>query len=234
MANELVKVPFHGGVIEAVQDERGVWASVRRMCESLGIEEGKQQQRLAKKAWATTAMMAVVAEDGKVREQRMLHHDSVPMWLATIEANRVKNDRRPMLELYQKEAAKVLADYFLRGEKPSLDMVRLQTDLAQLRVELTRLTDVRHGAREVGTPLGIRERIRREFPGASEKTKQRIVSRVKQSAFHKGVLIWQPLENGPLCVDQVWVWLVDAEIDRARAEVAARDNHPRLKCCEAT
>ena len=31
MAN-LTTVPFHGGTIEATQDERGVWISVRRVC----------------------------------------------------------------------------------------------------------------------------------------------------------------------------------------------------------
>ena len=39
--------------------------------------------------WATTAFNAVVGADGKNREMFMLHLDSLPMWLATIEPSRV-------------------------------------------------------------------------------------------------------------------------------------------------
>ena len=44
-----------------------------------------------------------------------LHADCVPMWLATINANKVSEEARPMLIAYQREAARALRDYFYRG-----------------------------------------------------------------------------------------------------------------------
>lgn len=113
MPNELVQVPFHGDTLEAVQDERGVWASLRRMCEALGLDFSRQLQKLKAKPWATVGFMSTVAADGKGRDVSCLHLDSVPMWLATIEPSRVKPEVRPKLELYQKEAARVLAEHFV-------------------------------------------------------------------------------------------------------------------------
>jgi hypothetical protein len=38
------------------------------------------------------------------------------MWLALIHTKRVKPEKRPLLERYQKEAARVLRDHFLRPQ----------------------------------------------------------------------------------------------------------------------
>jgi hypothetical protein len=54
----------------------------------------------------------VVAADGKLREAFCVHLDCLPMWLATIETSRVAEHVRPKLVCYQREATKVLADYF--------------------------------------------------------------------------------------------------------------------------
>lgn len=117
MAN-LTTVPFHGGTIEATQDERGVWVSVRRVCESIDIAPAVQLRKLIGKPWATLTMMVTVAEDGKNRETQCIHVDSLPMWLATIDAARVSEAARPMLTAYQTEAARVLRDHFIGAPAP--------------------------------------------------------------------------------------------------------------------
>ena len=109
----LVRVPFHGDEIECVQREDGVWISLRRACESVGVDFASQTTKLRAKPWATVAMITTVAEDGKNREFFCLHLDSVPMWLATIEPSRVKPEARDSLVAYQREAARVLRDHFL-------------------------------------------------------------------------------------------------------------------------
>ena len=114
MAN-LTTVPFHGGTIEATQDERGVWISVRRVCDSIDLAFSPQLSKLKNKPWATMTMIVTVAEDGKNRETQCIHVDSLPMWLATIDAARVSEAARPMLTAYQTEAARVLRDHFLGG-----------------------------------------------------------------------------------------------------------------------
>lgn len=119
--SNIVRVPFYGDDIEAVQDGPDVWVSVRRMCNNVGLGYGSQTQKLEGRAWATVTTIVTVAEDGKSREMLMLHLDSVPMWLATIEPSRVREDIRPKLIAYQKECARVLRDHFF-GRQQTVDI----------------------------------------------------------------------------------------------------------------
>lgn len=117
--NRIVEVEFRGGYLQAVQIGADIWVSVRRVCEHLGIDRNGQQQKLRdpeRSPWATRCIMHLVAEDGKIREQFMLHIDSFPMWLATIDAGRMNQEARPLLIAYQKEAAKVLRDHFFGNQ----------------------------------------------------------------------------------------------------------------------
>lgn len=110
---ELVTVDFHGDVLEAVRGDDGrVWVSIRKVCEGLGLSPDAQRVKLEGKSWATTAMIAVVAQDGKRREVAAVDLDALPMWLATIEPARVAEHVRPKLERYQVECARVLKDHF--------------------------------------------------------------------------------------------------------------------------
>jgi len=111
----LTTIPFHGGTIEATQDERGVWISVRRVCESIDIAPAVQLRKLVGKPWAVLTMMVTTGPDGKSYQTQCIHVDSLPMWLATIDAARVSEAARPMLTAYQTEAARVLRDHFLGG-----------------------------------------------------------------------------------------------------------------------
>jgi len=115
MGNEIVRVDFYGGEIEAVQEDGKIWVSVRRCCESLGIDVEGQRKKLKEKDWAVTEFMSATGPDGKSYQTFMIDLDSFPMWLGTIEASRVKEEARQMLVRYQKKAAKVLRDYFFGG-----------------------------------------------------------------------------------------------------------------------
>lgn len=119
MENQIVRVGFHGGAIEAVKQGNDVFVSVRRACEHLGIDDCAQRAKLQSKEWAIKGLIPSVAEDGKIREQFMLHLESVPMWLATIDANKVNKSAKTLLIAYQREAAKVLRDHFF-GQKLAL------------------------------------------------------------------------------------------------------------------
>jgi phage antirepressor YoqD-like protein len=131
MENHIVNVEFHGGHIEAVQRGEYVWVSVRRACEHLGIDVEGQRQKLAnpeRTPWSTACVIKAVAEDGKIREQFMLHLDSVPMWLATIDAGRVRPEAKELLIAYQKEAARVLRDHFFGKPQSPIDkMAKMKT-----------------------------------------------------------------------------------------------------------
>jgi phage antirepressor YoqD-like protein len=126
-------VPFHGSMLEAGKADDRVWVNVRRMCKGLELDYSGQHQRLSRPAscpWATVGMMPMVAEDGKIREVFCIDLDSVPMWLATIDASRVAPHLREKLVLFQREAAKVLRDHFLGKAPPAPLLTR--TEIARM------------------------------------------------------------------------------------------------------
>ncbi len=116
MNNELVKVDFHGDTLECVEQDGKVWVSLRRVCESLGIDLKSQSRRVKNKPWACMVMMTIHDTSGREQETSMLDLDSLPMWLATIETNRVAEAVRPKLIEYQKECARVLRDHFAKPQ----------------------------------------------------------------------------------------------------------------------
>lgn len=115
-------VQFHGSALEAVRIEETVWVSVRRMCEALGLDAEGQRQKLSNRErtpWAVACMTKATGPDGKNYESFCLDLDSVPMWLATIDASRVAEASRPKVILFQRECAKVLRDHFTRRALPT-------------------------------------------------------------------------------------------------------------------
>jgi antirepressor protein len=113
----IVRVGFDGDQLECTKDERGVWVSIRRVCDALGLDPHAQRRRLQDRdrcPWATDAVTALVAaaEDGRQREQTFLALDAVPMWLATVDGLRVAEAIRPKLHRYQVGCARVLRDHF--------------------------------------------------------------------------------------------------------------------------
>ena len=114
------KVPFYGDIIDAAVTPGGrKFASVKRISEALKLTYSGQHAKLRNAKWATIQMIWMVAEDGKPRECMMIDLDSLPMWLATINPNKVAPELRSKIELYQREAKQVLADWFLRKQAPA-------------------------------------------------------------------------------------------------------------------
>jgi len=88
----------------AMRDGEHVWVALKRMCEALGLDAASQARRLKGQPWATTVTTTAVAEDGKTRELFCLDIECVPMWLATIQADRVRPETRAKLALVASEA----------------------------------------------------------------------------------------------------------------------------------
>lgn len=105
-------VPFEGETLEANRDAGTVWVSVRRACESLGIDFSTQLAKLKEKSWAVMGQRPTTGPDGKTYEATCLDLESFPMWLATIDSARVSDEARPKLDRYQRLAAAVLRRHF--------------------------------------------------------------------------------------------------------------------------
>lgn len=112
----LVPVSFHGQAIDCVRTPDGkVLVSIRRLCENLGLSYPTQWRKLQGLDWACVAMMTTHDESGRNQEMAMLPLDSVPMWLATIHATKVRAELRPALVRYQTECRDALAQHFGLG-----------------------------------------------------------------------------------------------------------------------
>lgn len=141
MSNELVRIPFYGDELHAIEQDGKPWVVLKPMCEALGLEPTAQWRRIQRQAWARgcTAIMATQVA-GQGREVFCLNLDIVPMWLATISTGRIADLAvRAKLERYQREAAAVLRAHFLR-QSPSDPFTAICSLLAQ--VERQRKIDI--------------------------------------------------------------------------------------------
>lgn len=119
MSSMLATVDFYGDTLEAMQDDKDViWISIRRLCENLGLDRATQVRKLNRKAWAVRGQKPLTGPDGKTYEVDVIDLTTLPGWLFTIDARRVKAEVKDKLIRYQRECAKVLADYFLRQSEP--------------------------------------------------------------------------------------------------------------------
>jgi hypothetical protein len=109
---ELTKFNFQGDNLEVIKDNETLWISVRRVCEALGIDSKSQMKKLQEKEWACVVIITSHDASGRKQGIFMIDLDSLPMWLATINANKVASHVRLKLEAYQKEASKVLRKLF--------------------------------------------------------------------------------------------------------------------------
>lgn len=117
---------FEGDDIHVVWLATGdVGVVFRRLCEVVGVDIDAQARRLARArrggaTWATTAMMEVVAADGKIRVMEVLPRRSIPMWAAGLDLTRIKDPgARDKIAAYQDRAADVLAEAFIHRRLPA-------------------------------------------------------------------------------------------------------------------
>ena len=88
--------------------------SIRHACDAIGIDADNQLKKLKSRSWACT-VNSTVQVGGQRRELVMIDRRTFTMWLATIDANRVSDEARPIIEAFQAEAADALDAYFHEG-----------------------------------------------------------------------------------------------------------------------
>ena len=113
MRGELIPVPVPGAdALMATQFDGREWAALKPMCETLGIDFPAQLRKLQGRSWAVVAQRAMTAADGKTYQTTVVDSETIPLWLATIDENRVADDAKPRLIAYQREARDALDAYF--------------------------------------------------------------------------------------------------------------------------
>ena len=84
-----------------------MWVSLKRGCENLGLDVESQRKKLKGKPWAVAVQNTVTGPDGKQYAMTCIDLDTLPGWLFSIDARKVKEELREKLARYQREAAKV-------------------------------------------------------------------------------------------------------------------------------
>lgn len=109
---ELVYVPVPGADdLLALQADGKAWVALKPMCDTLGIAYPTQLRKLQRRSWAGITQR-VTPSAGGMQQTTVIDSETIPMWLATIDENRVSEEARPKLIAYQREARHALDAYF--------------------------------------------------------------------------------------------------------------------------
>lgn len=109
------QIDFYGDKLDVVDMEDGkAGIVVRRLVENLGLDWGSQTRKLENPLF-NCCVNTTVGADGKSREMLVLPISRVSAYLFSINVNRVREDLREKLALYQIECADVLYNYWSKG-----------------------------------------------------------------------------------------------------------------------
>ncbi len=123
--NGIMKVPFYGNEIVAVEKDGKKYVAMKPIAEALGLDWSGQLGLIKNDVVLSSTMVvtSIVADDGKMREMVCLPLEYLNGWLFKIPASRYKGNRRKAIELYQCECYHALHNYWHNGGavNPRLD-----------------------------------------------------------------------------------------------------------------
>lgn len=129
-----ITVPGTDAPMYAAQVDGQPMAALKPMCDAIGLSYAAQYRKLQSRSWATIALTATVASDGKIRDMVMIDRRTMTMWLATIDESRINEGARERVISFQSEAADALDAYFSTGvvvnpaSLSTFDILRAQID----------------------------------------------------------------------------------------------------------
>ncbi|MER7278336.1 phage antirepressor N-terminal domain-containing protein [Dactylosporangium sp. NPDC000244] len=112
--NTIVRIPFHGSEVLAVDVDGKPNVVLKPAFEAIGLDADQQIRKLKRQTWAGTGVTTVPTAGGV---QQMVTADlrTFLMALATIPASRVNEAARPLLVAYQSEVADAIEAYWTQG-----------------------------------------------------------------------------------------------------------------------
>jgi hypothetical protein len=119
---EQKEVAFYGDELVAVRSAGGdIYVSFRHLCDALGLDRPSQMRRVRRHTILEPGYQrgVIMTPHRGDQEAAFLRVDLVPLWLTTLDTKRVKDEARPKLERYQREAADVLWQAFQEGRLTS-------------------------------------------------------------------------------------------------------------------
>lgn len=128
---ELRTFDFHGDEIVTLE-ARGVrYVAMRRICENMGLAwEGQRPKLLEQKEKFDCHDIMAIGADGRQREMLCMPVEKLPLWLASINPNKIKDPTiRAKIERYQAECAVALHNYWTKGAAIRGDLDGIVTGL---------------------------------------------------------------------------------------------------------
>lgn len=134
---EAKEVNFNGDKILAVWEEKKVYVAVGWVCRALGLQYRKQADKLKRHAVLSkgVSLRAVPSPRGN-QATLVLEVDYLPLWLATVNPEKVSLGQKKKLVQYQLRAKDVLANAFVKDaeQAPQTSSIIPQTYSAALRL----------------------------------------------------------------------------------------------------
>ncbi|MFC9768614.1 phage antirepressor N-terminal domain-containing protein [Rhodococcus jostii] len=125
--------------IQAIEVGNKAHAAFRPIVEYFGLDYSTQLRKLKGKSWACMVNLTMqVAGGSQRREVVVVDRRTTGMWLATLDENRVVEDKRADLRAYQAEAADALDAYFHQGGaiNPRADEHQVNALIFQSRAQI--------------------------------------------------------------------------------------------------
>lgn len=112
------QVVFYEAEITAVLIDGDVYASIRHMCQALGLDPQGQTQRIGRNDVLRDGQRVCTVHTHQRGNQttNVLRADLVPMWLVGVDTRRMEDAKKQKIIDFQKRAAKVLWEAFQRGD----------------------------------------------------------------------------------------------------------------------
>lgn len=111
--NTLQSVRFHGDTIQVTQKDNEPYVAMKPIVENMGLDWSGQYSKLNhnRKRWSVEKI-SMVALDNRKRSSVCIPLRKLPGYFATINANKVRNDLRKKIILYQNECDDALWEYW--------------------------------------------------------------------------------------------------------------------------
>lgn len=112
-------VTFYDDELIAIRrSDQQIYVAIGQMCDVLGLDRSSQVRRIRNNDVLVDGYQGSVKltyPDGGSQRSGVLRVDLIPLWLTGIRLKAVRDEIRPKLKRFQKEAAKVLWEAFQEG-----------------------------------------------------------------------------------------------------------------------
>lgn len=119
MKTQIDSVNFHGHALTVITHAAQQLVAMKPIVESIGLDWKSQYNRIQRHPVLSTSVVMMTTQlqgDNQRRELLCLPLTMLNGWLFGVDANRVREDIRDTLIMYQRECYQVLANYWQQGE----------------------------------------------------------------------------------------------------------------------